>query len=433
VRDDIVRILQLHNPFVLTTGFDRPNLTFAVQKPASKSAALLDIVHRHADDSGIVYCATRKTVEQVCAALQAKGIAATQYHAGMPDEQRRTAQEDFLYDRCPVMVATNAFGMGIDKSNVAYVVHYNMPKSIENYYQEAGRAGRDGSEAECILLYSPQDVRTNQFFIENGRSAEDTLSSEEALTVQQQDRERLRQMTFYSTTTGCLRSFLLRYFGENAPTCCNKCSNCLTQFETLDATVDAQKIVSCVYRMAQRGQRYGKAMITDVLRGTANERLQRLGLHTLTTYGLMRDTPATRIRTLLDALVQEGYLAVSDGEYPVVQLTAQSAAIVRGEAPFVVKLPKAQPKTAASSTRRESSAQAADPHLLHALKALRRTLANQANVPAYVVFSDATLTDMCRLRPTTLHEFLEVKGVGTAKAKRYGEAFIACIQENISR
>jgi ATP-dependent DNA helicase RecQ len=274
VKEDILFILFLKEPFVITTGFDRRNLYFEVRKPKSKSAALLDYVQRNRNKSGVVYCNTRKTVEEVWKALSDRNFAAAKYHAGLEDAERHENQDDFLYDRKTIMVATNAFGMGIDKSNVSFVIHYNMPKNIESYYQEAGRAGRDGEPAECVLFYSGRDVRVNEFLITH--SNEEGAPADEALV--QRNLELLKLMTWYATGTDCLRSRLLNYFGETAPAFCGNCSNCDTLFEEADITIEAQKLVSCVLRLEQRGRRFGKTVVIDIVRAA---RAKRFGTFTL--------------------------------------------------------------------------------------------------------------------------------------------------------
>lgn len=293
VRDDIKTLLRLVSPLVVTTGFDRPNLFFSVMQPKNKSIELMKLIKERKNESGIVYCSTRKAVEEVCELLQKNGFAATRYHAGLDENERRRNQDNFVYDRATIMVATNAFGMGIDKSNVSFVIHYNMPKNMESYYQEAGRAGRDGRSADCILLYSAKDVRTNQFLINNSEPNPD-LTEDEQEEVRRRDRERLKQMTFYCTTHKCLRKFILEYFGDKGPERCEKCSNCLSNHENTDITVDAQKIMSCV---ARTGQRYGKKVICDVLRGSKNERLISAGLSRQSTYGIMADCPESGCAT----------------------------------------------------------------------------------------------------------------------------------------
>jgi ATP-dependent DNA helicase RecQ len=439
VRDDIIDILNLKDPFVLTTGFNRENLYFAVQKPKDKFQALLEYLKGRRDKSGIIYCSTRKNVEEVCQTLNSRGFAATRYHAGLDDEERHRNQDDFIYDRKTVMVATNAFGMGIDKSNVAFVIHYNMPKNIESYYQEAGRAGRDGSPAECILLYSPQDVRINTFLITN--SPEDGEERDKAQITH--NLELLKAMTFYATTSDCLRSRLLGYFGEAAPNYCGNCSNCDTVFETTDITIPAQKIISCVYRLEKMGRRFGKIIVINILRGSKNEKIRSFGLNTLSTYGIMADTDAHRVRTIMDFLIDQRYLAVSGGEYPVVNLTEKSREIIFDKKPLAMMLPQevkqSRPPELPDDAVLQSSETvgaefagrsiAADEGLLAKLKELRTRLAQEARVPAYIIFSDAALRDMCRKIPETMEQFLNVSGAGSVKTAKYGEAFTSAIRE----
>lgn len=419
VKTDISKLLHLQEPFVITTGFDRPNLFFGVEKPSSKPTRLLALIKEREDKCGIVYCATRKAVEEVCGLLNEKGFSATRYHAGLSEEERRKNQDDFVYDRASVMVATNAFGMGIDKSNVSFVIHYNMPKNIENYYQEAGRAGRDGQDAECILLYSPRDVRTNQFLIENA-DENPNLSEEEQQRIRELDMQRLKFMTFYSTTSDCLRNYILHYFGESGKAYCGNCSNCLSNFETADITADAQKILSCI---ARTGQRYGKKMIVDILRGSKNERILSMGLDRQSTYGLLQDLSEKRVRDSIDYLTEKGYLALIGAEYPILQLTEESAAVLRGDVSLMMKVVKQQHKKTVIIEKD------LDPSLLDALKQLRRQIAVQQKMPAYVVFSDAALVDMCKKCPRTAEEFLEVSGVGQAKLNKYGREFMTVIAQ----
>jgi len=424
VRDDVIRALGLRDPFVLTTGFDRPNLYFSVEQPSSKPQALLRLLAVRTGKSGIVYCATRKTVEDVCDMLRIKGLGATRYHAGLPAEERQRNQDDFLYDRAPVMVATNAFGMGIDKSNVSFVVHYNMPKNMESYYQEAGRAGRDGEAADCILLYSPQDVRTGQFLIERSHEAADEqVDPETRRALIDRDLERLRQMTFYSTTTECLRRFILQYFGESAAVSCGHCGNCDTTFEEIDATVDAQKILSCIYRLDERRLHFGKAIVSSVLCGGKTEKIEQFGLDTLSTYGIMQDATAARVRQLIDVLLERGYLLSDPERFNALFLTASGNALMRGRDTFVIKLPR-EKKAAPAKGGKGGAAIAGDEALFDRLRAVRARLAEQAHVPPYVIFSNATLADMAARQPITEFEFLEVRGVGEAKANRYGEIFL---------
>ena len=441
VREDIRGALALRDPLVVVASFDRPNLSFAVARPsgsAEKDRMLVAFVRQRAERSGIVYCSSRRAVEEVCETLRDEGLLATRYHAGLSAEEREHNQDDFLYDRARVMVATNAFGMGIDKSNVSYVVHYNLPLSLENYYQEAGRAGRDGTRAECLLLYSPGDVHTAEFLLSRSDPRED-LTPEQRETLAERDAERLRQMVFYATTTECLRAFVLRYFGEEAPAYCGNCGNCLTDFEEVDATVDALKIVSCVARIAQRGRTVGASMIVDVLRGSRGEKVLSRGFNTLSTYGIMADVPARRVRSILDELVFRGVLARTAGDYPTISLTGASGAFLRREAPwdgpFVLKVAKGAPRVARVPAVPDKTRAATDVSeldetgraLYERLAELRGELAREQGVPGYFIFNNATLVDMAAKRPRTVDELLGVSGVGAKKAERYGEVFLAVI------
>ena len=439
VRRDIREALALRDPLVVLASFDRPNLFFSVERPrgrAEKDRALVAFCRERAERSGIVYCSSRRAVEEVCELLRDEGLAATRYHAGLPAAERERNQDDFLYDRARVMVATNAFGMGIDKSNVSYVVHYNLPLSLENYYQEAGRAGRDGTRAECLLLYSPGDVHTAEFLLSRSDPRED-LTAEQRALLAERDAERLRQMVFYATTTECLRAHILRYFGEEAPAYCGACGNCLTDYDETDATEDALKVVSCVARIAQRGRSAGASMVVDVLRGSRGEKVRQRGFDTLSTYGIMADASAAHVRAVLDELVFRGVLARTGGDYPVVALTASSGAFLRHEAPwdepFVLKVARGKPKAErvpatpakARSATDVSELDATGQELYVRLAALRGELAREQGVPAYIVFSNATLVDMCAKRPRTSEEFLGVSGVGAKKAELYADAFLA--------
>ena len=427
VRDDIISILKLKDPFVITTGFDRENLSFSVQKPANKFRSLLEITRRNVNKSGIVYCSTRKAVEEVCANLIDSGISSTRYHAGLSDEERFANQDDFIFDRVKIMVATNAFGMGIDKSNVSFVVHYNMPKSIESYYQEAGRAGRDGEPAECLLLYSGQDVRTNQFLIENTLETNDEISAQMREAVKQKDRDRLTSMTFYCSTSDCLRQYILLYFGEKSKNFCGNCSNCNTKFETVDITSESQKIISCVYQVSQNNRSYGRNMYADILHGSKNEKVLRFKLDTLPTYGELSGTSLQRIRTILDFLIENQYLQLSRDEFPVVALTERSDEISKDLKPVTIKLSEQVKAASTSSSRKKSAGIIINSGLFDELKKLRTQLASKSHVPAYIIFTDASLQDMCKKLPATINDFLNVTGVGVSKADKYGKLFTELI------
>lgn len=415
VKEDIKKILRLENPFEITTGFDRPNLFFGVIKSSSKDEKLIDIIRERGDRSGIVYCATRKNVESVCELLCDNGFSAARYHAGLDEYERRKNQEDFVFDRKNIMVATNAFGMGIDKSNVTYVIHYNMPKNIESYYQEAGRAGRDGGEADCILLYSPKDVRLNRFMIENSEG-NDELTIEENEQIRERDFERLKYMTFYSTTNDCLRGFILRYFGGEKKAYCGKCSNCLSVHKLVDVTIDAQKIMSCI---ARTGQRYGKTVICDVLKGIKSEKILKAELNNQSTYGIMKEVTARHIFGTIDFLAEKEYIS-SDNETEVLKLLPKSRDVLFGRERLVMK--KVENSEKVVKTHRPEVPVNSD--LLDALKALRKSIASKKSVPAYVIFTDATLIDMCKKCPETPDEMLEVSGVGRTKLEKFGKQFL---------
>lgn len=423
VKEDILKLLQLQNPHEQATGFDRANLHFAVQTPVNKKAFVEEYVAARKEQSGIIYCATRKAVEDVCDMLCSSGIAATRYHAGLDDAERHRNQDDFLFDKQRVMVATNAFGMGIDKSNVSFVLHYNMPKNIESYYQEAGRAGRDGQPADCTLLYSKGDVRTNKFLISNNSDNKDEKSIEREL-------ELLKQMTYYCTITECLREFMLRYFGEKSPAYCGNCSNCSTNYEEVDITIDAQKIISCVIRLERRDTPYGTGIVADVLKGSKRERLLRLRLDSLSTYGIMQEYSQRRIADTIDFLVKEGWLRQTDDEYPVLHSTAKSMEMLKGGQSLAMKLPKQSRED--KTGKKGKDAFASDNKLFGILRKLRADIAREQGVPAFVVFADATLRDMCEKQPVDDAQFGQVSGVGKAKLEKYGERFTAAIREYLS-
>lgn len=426
VRQDIAAMLALRNPFLMTTGFDRKNLYFSVVQPQRKQEALFSYVHKNKKKTGIIYCATRKTVDTLCEELCRRGFLAARYHAGMDDLERRQSQDDFLYDKKTVMVATNAFGMGIDKSNVSYVIHYNMPKNIESYYQEAGRAGRDGERAECVLLYGPRDVKTNEFLIKNSVEAGDELEDSQKNDIVQHNLELLKKMTFYCKTNDCLRAYIMNYFGERGAQFCGNCSNCNTKFHEIEITEDAQKILSCVYRLENMGRRFGKTMIAGILQGSKNEKILRWNLQKMSTYGIMQGYTMRKLRGIIDFLIQEGYLGETDEEYPVLHTVAQSAEVIRKNIQVLMKTPKEEKRT---SNVFETMDEAMDAGLLIALKEVRSGLAQKARVPAYIIFSDASLKDMCTRLPTTREEFLDVAGVGEVKLEKYGDTFLKIIQQ----
>lgn len=428
VRDDIIKMLKLNEPFCLTTGFDRKNLYFGVIRPKDKYAQTKKLVEENKDKCGIIYCSTRKNVETVCARLCEDGFNATRYHAGLSDDERRKNQDDFIFDRKPVIVATNAFGMGIDKSNVSYVIHYNMPKNIESYYQEAGRAGRDGADAKCILLYSGQDVRTNKFLIENSSENPD-LDDETLAQLRLKDLQRLNAMTDYCNTSHCLREYILKYFGEKPDSVCGNCSNCSCEFEEQDITVEAQKILSCIYRLHQRNLRFGSSVIAQILQGADNDKIQRFNLNTLSTYGIMKDCTQVKIRQILRFLTTEGY--VCEGEFSTLTLSRKSAEILMEKKPVKMMLPKKVKENDIRSSGR-TDVIPFDRELFNRLREVRAEIAKSISMPAYIVLTDASLRDMCIKKPTTSEEMLKISGVGKTKQERYGRFFIAAIKKYIS-
>ena len=432
VKADIAALLGLRDPLTLTTGFDRPNLYFAVARPRDKERYVEEYILDHPGKSGIVYCATRKSVESLCRQLRAAGIPATRYHAGLEAGERQKNQEDFVYDRRRVMVATNAFGMGIDKSNVSFVLHYNMPKNLENYYQEAGRAGRDGEKAECILLFSLGDVQTARYFIDNNTDNED-LTPAQAGTVRARELERLDRMVAYCKTTRCLRGVLLEYFGEHHTGKCGNCGNCCGDFVETDITTEAQKILSGLARIQKRWPGgLGVVALVQMLRGSRDKNTLNRGLDRLPTYGIMKDTPPARMRQYLDALEEQGYVMPAGDEYPVLRLGASAGEVLFHGRTVTMTERRPAPRPAPPAgrpARRPQPAGADADSLLDRLKALRNQLAQRQHLPAYVIFTNASLTEMAEKRPRTTGDFLRISGVGDARARRYGMEFLRVIAE----
>ena len=408
VKTDIINLLGLKQPNVFVTGFDRPNLYFSVLRGEVKDKFVIDYVKKHQDEAGIIYVGTRKDVDALQVLLEIKGIKAGRYHAGMTDEERNQMQEDFLYDNLSVMVATNAFGMGIDKPNVRYVIHYNMPKNMEAYYQEAGRAGRDGLSGNCILLYSPQDTQLQKFLISKSTESE---------IRQQLEYKRLQSMVDYCHTPQCLRAFILHYFGEfDVEEHCDNCSNCKLEGELIDITIDAQKVLSCVYRMHER---FGVKMIAEVLKGSKSAKVKQFNFERLSTYGLMKERKLKDISDLILRLSVMQYLDITESQYPVVTLNELSWQVLRGQKKVwqkmvIVKKAKAKGE------------------LFEALRSLRKELATKEKLPPYMIFSDATLTQMATDKPTDLELMKNIRGVGEFKLQKYGEEFLTVIKSYIS-
>ena len=422
VKEDILCILGLQNPFVAVTGYDRKNLCFAVEKPKDKIQALLDYLDKNREKSGIIYCNTRKNVEEIHRRLIQEGYPAVRYHAGLSDEEKKQNQEDFIYDRMPVMVATNAFGMGIDKSNVRFVLHFNMPKDIESYYQEAGRAGRDGEPGECVLYYAGQDVKTNEFLI-NQQMENEEFDREDMELIRERNFERLRKMTFYCFTNECLREYILRYFGEYGGNYCGNCKNCLTEFQDTDVTKEAESILKLV---KTSGQRYGIQAVTDAVHGSDSAKVRQFHLNENTYYGVLKDQTIVRIRQILNDLLVKDYLVLTAGDYPVLRLGERGKAMLDGaEEQVLLKLPKEQPKmqSSAKSGKQKVTDEVKYPLLFERLRQKRYKMAQEAKVPPYIIFSDKTLRQMSTYLPVTKEEMLSINGVGNSKYEKYGEAF----------
>ncbi|WP_434302099.1 DNA helicase RecQ [Clostridium botulinum] len=406
VRRDILNSLELQNPKVFVTGFDRENLSFSVIKGEDKEKFIFGYLESNIGKVGIIYTSTRKEAESLYNKINKKGYKVGVYHAGLNDEERKKTQEDFSFDNIEIIVATNAFGMGIDKSNVRFVIHHNIPKNMEAYYQEAGRAGRDGEESECILLFSPNDIRLQKYFID-----ESFLSPER----KNNEYNKLRAMIDYCYTSKCLRSYILEYFGEDAlEEKCNNCSTCNDNREEKDITLEAQKIFSCVYRMKER---FGVNMVADVLRGSKNKKLLSLDLDGVSTYGIMEEFTQKDIVALMNKLIADDYMVTTDDKFPVVRLRPKSYDVLKGKEIVSIKVSKIEKKVKANN------------ELFEILKQLRKAISQEESVPPFMIFPDATLKELSEYMPTKEEDLLKIKGIGERKAKVYGERFIEAITE----
>ena len=434
VRRDIIKRLGIPEAKIVVTGFDRPNLHFAVQRTQDKERSLLEFMRKHKKDCGVVYCATRNKVESVTQLLQRQGFSALRYHAGLTPEERRENQNAFVGGSVPLIVATNAFGMGIDKPDVRFVVHYNMPKDIESYYQEAGRAGRDGEPSECILYYEPRDVRTNRLFIENGEENSE-LDEETRKIVKERDLDRLKQMTFYCFTSECLRQYILNYFGEKSSSYCGNCLNCQTQFEEVDITLEANTILRCLDALDWN---YGAATVIDIVHGGKSQKILGKNLDKNPEYAVLSERTVPRLRQILRELQFREYVEEKGEQYPVICLTPEGKAFMKTEEPLIMKLPKEETQKKSESKEKKSRHKKGvvaaelsekDAELFESLRELRREIASEEKVPPYMVFADKTLAGMCVMRPATRDEMLEVSGVGEHKLEKYGDRFLEILRK----
>ncbi len=430
VKTDIECILKLDHPSVVVTGFDRENLYYSVEHVAGKKkdAFVADYIRKHPDESGIIYCATRKNVDALYEMLFRSGVPVTSYHAGIDSNVRKKNQDDFIYDRAQVVVATNAFGMGIDKSNVRFVIHYNMPQSMENYYQEAGRAGRDGENSQCILLFSAQDVMIGKFLLDN-KSFEE-MDEEDIELIRQRDAYRLQVMEGYCKTTSCLRNYILDYFGEKIFSPCNNCGNCHRDYTETDMTAEAKWVVNCI---AETRGRYGRNIVSGTLVGANRARLKEIGATAYRSYKALEQVNEKDVQILIDQMLREGYIVQSNGEYPVLQM-GDITALKKEDTRVLIR--KFEEKSAPVSDRRKKarstdSLTSAGYRLFEELRSLRTAIAKEEGLPPYIIFSDKTLIDMCAKMPENRQEMLGVSGVGENKFRKYGQRFMDVVTEFI--
>ena len=426
VKEDIIGLLHLQTPFTLTTGFDRPNLYFSVETPINRKQFLSDYVKNNQDKSGIIYCLTRKTVDSIYDDLLEFGIAVSKYHAGMSEKQRTSNQNDFVYDKTCVMVATNAFGMGIDKSNIRYVLHYNMPRDLESYYQEAGRSGRDGDNANCILLFNRSDIVTNKLLIEQGNPNQNHSN----------EYEKLNDMVDYCNTDKCLRKYLLEYFGETPDFDeCDNCGNCNSEIEVTDITTDSKKILSCIRRM---NERFGMGLVTDVLKGSNSAKIRSLGFDNLSTYGIMKDYSKDTIKNIISFLISEGYIISTGDKYPILSLSASASDILFKNKSVFIKKKIEKISTSANHNKTKNTNNnfnienlQYDENLFALLKSVRMEIAKNLHVPPFIVCADISLKQMSTFFPLTVESLLKIHGIGAHKVEQYGEVFLNAISNYV--
>lgn len=429
VKNDILCTLSLADPEVVITGFDRKNLYYSVENIRRKDEFIMEYIEKHPTESGIIYCATRKNVDNLFELLFKRGVPVTRYHAGLTNETRKKNQDDFIYDRTPVIIATNAFGMGIDKSNVRYVIHYNMPQSMENYYQEAGRAGRDGENSQCILLFSLQDVMIDRMLLDNKDFSD--VDEEDEYLIRQRDIRRLQTMEGYCKTTGCLRNYILEYFGEKTSGPCDNCGNCHREYHEVDMTAEAKWVVNCV---AETRGRYGLTIVLGTLMGAKRARLRELRTDQYKSYGALSGHSEAELRTLISQMTEMGYLYQTQEKYSVLKLgnitplkDANTRVIMRT---YEEKEPDKKKKIQKAVRKRSTDAlTSAGYDLFEVLRKLRLEIAKEESMPPYIIFSDKTLIDMCVKKPSDEEEMLNVSGVGANKLKKYGQRFLQEIQK----
>lgn len=425
VKEDIIGLLHLQSPFTLTTGFDRPNLYFSVETPINRKQFIFDYVKNNQDKSGIIYCLTRKTVDSIYDELLEFGISASKYHAGMTEKQRTSNQDDFVYDKTCVMVATNAFGMGIDKSNIRYVLHYNMPRDLESYYQEAGRSGRDGDNASCILLFNRSDIVTNKLLIEQGNPNQNHSN----------EYEKLNDIVDYCNTDKCLRKYLLEYFGEfpNFDECDN-CGNCNSEIEVTDITIDSKKILSCIKRMDER---FGMGLVTDVLKGSNSAKIRSLGFDNLSTYGIMKNYSKDTIKNIISFLISEGYIVSMGDKYPILSLSFSANDILfKNKSVFIKK--KIEKISVSNNNKLKTMNNNSniedlqyDENLFSLLKSVRMSIAKNLHVPPFIVCADISLKQMSTFFPLTVESLLQIHGIGAHKVEQYGKVFLNAISNYV--